>query len=120
MTLDGHSCDGQRFDAVRIDSSLGKEFHVLYLMCFFIEYINETLTDDLALAFRFGYTFQFVEEFLACIHSDDIQSQAFVIVHYILEFVLAEHSMIHKDAGKVFADGFIEQNGCDGGIDSAA
>ena len=51
------------------------------------------------------------EEAFAGVHSYNIQSQALVIMHHIGKLILAEHAMIHKDAGELVTNGFMEQNG---------
>ncbi len=76
-------------------------------MSFFIEYVNKTFADNLTLFFRFFHTCQFAEEFLAGIYSDYIQSETFIIMKYIFEFVLTQHAVIYKNAGKILAYRFI-------------
>ena len=39
------------------------------------------------------------------------KSETLVVVHNIAELVLAQHSMINKDTGKVIANGTVEQYG---------
>ena len=97
MTLDYSSGNRKRLDAVRIDRSLSQPFHIFNFMSLFIEYINESLTYNLTLLFRFGHSCQFRKEFSACIHSDNIQTKTFIIVQYIFKFIFAQHAMIHKN-----------------------
>ena len=77
-------------------------------MCFGIEYVDESFADDFTFTFGVGNAFEFFEELLAGIYTYNVQSQTFIIVHYVLEFVLTEHSVVYEDAGKVLADGFIQ------------
>ena len=80
-------------------------------MSFLIEDFHKVASDDLTFLFRFGNTIQISEEAFAGVHSYNIQSQALVIMHHIGKLILAEHAMIHKDAGELVTNGLMEQNG---------
>ena len=85
-------------------------FTSFYLVGLFVKYIDEAFSYDFAFALGLGNACKFAEEFLACVNSYDIQSKTFVVVKHILEFVFAQHSVIDKYAGEIFADGLVEQH----------
>ncbi len=64
MALDGSAGDRKAFDTVRIDCSLRQPFHILDFMSFGIKHIDESLSDNLALAFRLCHSFKLAEELL--------------------------------------------------------
>ena len=77
---------------------------------FSVEHIDETSTNDFALAFGFFHTSKFCEEFFASIHTDYVKTEAFVVFHHCVKLIFAEHTVVHKDTGEVAADGFVEQH----------
>ena len=112
MTLDDFSRNVQAFDSVRINRALSQPLCVCNLLCLSVEDFDEVSSDDFALLLRLSHAFEVGEETSACIHSDDVQAQALVILHHILELVLAQHSVIYEDASQAVPDSAIEQNGC--------
>ena len=70
-----------------------------YLVRFGIEDLDKIAADDFTLLLRLGHSLQILEELLAGIHANHVQSQAFVVVHHILELILAKQSVVHKDTG---------------------
>ena len=64
-----------------------------------IKYFDKTLAYNLTLFLRFRYTCQFCKELGTGIHTDNIQTETFIIVQYILELILTEHTgRIHTTA----------------------
>ena len=112
VALDDLARDVQAFDAVWVDCSLGQPFGIGNFLCFCIEHINETFTDNFAFALGVSDARKFGEELLAGIHAYHVQAQAFVVVEHIAEFILAQHAVVHEDASEVGTNGAMEQNGC--------
>ena len=56
---------------------------------------------------------------MAGIHADDVQAQALVVLHHILELILAQHAVVHEDTRQLVADGAVEQDGTDGAVHAA-
>ena len=59
------------------------------------------------------------KELLAGIDANDVQAQHLVVVHDLLELVLTQHAVVDEDAGEVRADGFVQQHGGNGAVDTA-
>lgn len=110
VTLYCGSCYRKALDAIRVDSTLRKPFHIFYFMGFLIEHVDKSLAYDFAFAFRLGYSGEFREEFLRSIYADNIQPKALVVVEHIGELVLAEHAVVNKYAGKIAAYSLIEKH----------
>ena len=89
---------------------LSKPFHILYLVGLLVEHIDEAFANNLAFAFGVGHSGKFGKEFGRGVNTDNVQSEAFVIVKHIAELVLAQHAVINEDAGEVAADGTVEQH----------
>ena len=112
MAFNHRTCDRQGFDAVGVNGTLCQPLHVFNLVSFFIEYVDKSFADDFTFAFRFGYACQFGKELFAGVYADNVQSEAFVIMKHIAEFVFAKHAVVDEDTSQVFADSFVEQYGC--------
>ena len=72
-------------------------------MGFLIKYVDKSLAYYLAFAFRVGNTGQLAEKFLTGINAYHIKAKAFIVTQHVAELVFAQHSVINKYAGKVFA-----------------
>ena len=120
MTLNNRTGNRKRFDAVRIDRTLCQPFHIFNLMGLFIEHFNKSLAYDLTLFLRLRYTCQFCKELSTGIHTDNIQTETFIIVQYILELVLTQHAVIYKDTSQILADSTIQQYSSYGRIHTTA
>ena len=79
-------------------------------MGFCVKHIDEAFAYNLALALRIGNSCKFSEELSTCIYTYHIQPKALIVVKHILELILAEHSVIHKDAGEILAYSSIEKH----------
>ena len=111
VTLDHLAGDVERFDAVRVDRALRQPLGIGDLHRLGIEYIDKTGADDLTFAFRIFHAGQLSEEFFARIHSNHIQTEAFIVFHYRVELIFAEQTVIHEDTGEPIADSLVEQHG---------
>ena len=111
VALNGCTSDGERLDAVGIDSALAEPLHILELTGFLIEYLDEAFADNLAFFLRLGYTCELAEEFLRSVNTYNIEAEALIVAEDILELVFAEHAVIHKYASEVLADGLVEEHG---------
>ena len=112
VRLDYLTCDIERLDTVRIDSSLCEPLCVLDFLSLCVEHLYEVTTDDLTLLLWVGNASEVREELLACINTYHVKTEALVILHYITELVLAKHSMINEDTCKAVADSLVEEYGC--------
>ena len=62
----------------------------------------------------------FGEEARARVDGDDVEAE--LVAHRLLnfeEFVLAKHAVVDEDAGEAIADGSVDKDGGNGGVDSA-
>ena len=109
----------QALDAVGVYRTLCKPFCSLNFLCFGIKDLNEVASDNLSLLLRICYTCQVGKEFLRCIHTYDVQSEALIVVHNIDKLVLAQHSVVHEDTSKVLANRLIEKHGSHRRVDTA-
>ena len=89
-------------------------------MSFLVEHVDKSFTDDFALAFRFCHAGQFAEELGRSVNTDYVQSKAFVVVKHILELVLAEHTVVNENTGKVLADGTVQKHCGNRRVDTTA
>ena len=119
VALDGHAGDAQALDAVGIDGALSEPFGVGDLLSLGVEDLHEVAADDLALLLRVSDAFEVLEELLAGIHADDVQSQTVVGFHDLLELILAQHAVVDEDTREVLADGTVEQGSADAGVHTA-
>ena len=120
MTLDNHTCYAQTLNAVRIDCALCKPFCISNLLCLGIEHLNKVAAYNLALLLRVGNAFKVFEELLTCINSDNVESESLICLHNLLEFVLAQHSVVNEDTCKVLSDGTVKQCSTNRRVDAAA
>ena len=110
VALDGLARYIQTFNPIGIDSPLCQPTRILYLLRLRVEYLHEVPTDNLAFLLGVGNVFEVAEEPLRCIHADYVQSQSFIIVHYIAELIKTQHTVIHKDARQPVAYRSVEQH----------
>ena len=120
VTLDNHARDAKTLYAVGVDGALSQPFGVGYLLRLGIEHLYEVAADDLALLLRVGNAFQIIEELVACVNADNVESESLIRVHNLLELVLAEHTVVNEDACKIRANGTVEQRGAHGRVNTAA
>ena len=73
-----------------------------------VEHVDKSFADDFTLAFRIGNALQFGEEFCRSVDANDVESEAFVVAHHVLELVFAEQPMVDKDASQVAPDSLVE------------
>ena len=106
--FDDLASDIERFDAVRIDCTLGKPLGIGDLLSLGIEDLNKVAADDFALLLRVSNALEIREEALTSVYADDIEAQALVVTHDIVELVFTEHTMVDKDTGETVANSTIE------------
>ena len=120
MALNNRTGNGKGLDTVRINRTLCQPFHIFNLMGLLIKYFDKTLAYNLTLFLRFRYTCQFCKELGTGIHTDNIQTETFIIVQYILELILTEHTVIYEDTSQVLTDSAIQQYSSYGRIHTTA
>src|SRR5690554_1417643 len=105
---------GGRFDHVRVDGALGQPVHVFNARGFFIEYINEGVTNNLTLLLRVANAFEVDKEEIFRIGPDDFYTHAIAEhIHYLITFVQAKQTVIDEYAGKLVANRLVQQRRSD-------
>ena len=107
-------------DHVGVQRTLSEEGRALDLFGFGLEHVDEQAADGLALGLRVADPVERTEEGLARVHVHQrdvvgIAEQG----HHVLGLVLPQQAMIDKNAGETVADGFVDQDGGNRGIDPA-
>ena len=105
MALDNLSCDIERLDTVRIDSTLSKPLDLTFsilafcndALCLGIEHLYEVATYNLSFLLWLAHSCKVTKELVTGIHADNVESKALIVFHHIAELVLAQHSMVHED-----------------------
>ena len=118
MALDYLTSDVQTLDTVWIDSTLSQPLGTSLLLSLSIENLHEVAADNLTLLLRICNTSQIIEELLRSINTNHVQAQALVILHYITELILSEHTVIYEDTGEVLADSLVQENSSYAGINT--
>ena len=118
MTLDDLACDIQTLYSIGIDGALCQPLGTFNLLGFGIEDLYKITADNLSLLLRIGHSCQIGKKLLTGINTDNVQSETLIIVHHIGKLILAQHSVINEDTGKVVADGTMEQYCCHRRIDT--
>ena len=116
VRLDDLTRNIERFNTVWIDGTLCKPLGILNLLCLGIEYFDKVAANDFALLFRITYSCQISKELLRCIHTNHIETKTLIVVHHIVELVLAKHTMIDEDTCQILADSAIEEHSSNAGI----
>lgn len=111
VALDDFAGDVEALNAVGVDGALGQPAGVGNLGGFGVEDLHEVAADNLALLFGVAHAGEVGEELLGGIHADDVEAEAFVVAHDVAELVLAEHAVVHEDAGELMAYGAVEEHG---------
>ena len=85
-----------------------------------LEGADELLADDLALALRLGDACEGVEEVVGGVDGDEADAgRGDEVVLDLLDFALAQQTVVHEHAGELVADGLVYQSGGHGGINAA-
>ena len=94
-----------RFDHVGIKRALHQPLHVAFYFLdaprFPFEDLDEFVADDLPFLLRIADSFQFVQKAIGRV--DGVEIQAKLVVQrllYFLKFILAQHAIVHEDAGE--------------------
>ena len=90
----------------RIDNGLG----------LLVEHFHEIASNDFTLLLWIVHSCEVGEELLTGIDADDVKAEDLVILHHLLELVLAEHAVVYEDASESVADGAVQQYGGHGGV----
>lgn len=116
----GGAFDGAGLDYVGVDGALAEPFGVGYEFGFGVEDVDEGLADGLAFLFGVGYAGEDAVEAFFGVDAFHVEAHIFVGFEDVLELVFAEEAVVDEYAVELVADGFVEEDGCDGGVDSAA
>ena len=119
VALDHRSVAKTRFDNVRVDSTLNKIIYLADLLCFFLEYTNEFLTDYLALALGFFNSRKLAKESLTCIYADKIHAAVCKCCFNLVALILAHKSVVNENTGKLAADCLCKQLAGYGAVNTA-
>ena len=117
MALDGlaRALHAARLNHVRIERALHQPVHAARFlrdaMRLVVEHRDELRANPFSLGLGIGHAGQLRQESLARIHGDHVQPQlvAQILLH-IFKFVLAQHTVVHKDAGQLAADRLVHQH----------
>ena len=96
------------FHYVRIDGSLCKEINSPDFLCFFFEYTDKFLSDDLTFLLRLCNACKFAVVTLLGVDPDKIQVELAVRTEYLLNLialVLTEKTVVNEYAGKLLSNG---------------
>ena len=118
VALDDLTRDVQRLDTVGIDGALCQPFGIGNLLGFGIEHLDEVATYNLTLLLWVSDTCEVAKELFAGIDANDVQTQTTVVVHHLCELVLAQHAMINEDTGEAVADGLVQKNSSNAGVNT--
>ena len=126
MALDGltGAFDAGGFDDVRVESSLHQPFDAAGFfgdaVGFVVKDGDELGADSLSLCLRVGDAGELVEKAAAGVYGDDVEAElATKILLHGAELVFAQDAVVDEDAGELRANGLVNEDGGDGGIDSA-
>ena len=81
-------------------------------------YINECVTDDLSLLLRVSDTLEEAEEEVRGVHKLDINTRGSEGLDDLLGLVESQDTVVDEDGVESLADGSVEEDGSDGGIDT--
>src|SRR5947207_2461324 len=118
---------GNRFDNVRVQSSLNKEanfavgFALLQTARSFVKDSDEFPANALALFFRISDALELGEEAISGVDANDVKAEA-VAIHgeRVFKLVLAEKAGVHEDVRQAIAHCFVDKDCRDSRIDAAA
>ena len=107
-------------DDVGVDGALDEVVGLAGLARLFLEYADECLADDFALLLGIGDALEVAQEagLAVNVHQVDAELVAEDAAD-LLRLVLAHQAMVHEHAGKLLADGAVDEHCADGGIDAA-
>ena len=118
VALDDLTRDVERLDAVGINGALSEPTGIGNLTSLSIEHLDEVAADNLTLLLRVGNACQVAKELLGGIDTNHVQTKHFVVVHDLLELVLAQHAVVDEDTGEALTNGLVQQDSSHAGIDT--
>jgi len=108
------------FEDIGINGALCKEADAVEFGGFFVENLDEFGTDDLSLLFGIGDTCKQVKEAVGGIDVNKVCIQTVLEnFDYVFAFAFAHETVVDVHADELFADGFDEQCGDNGTVDTA-
>jgi hypothetical protein len=108
------------FKNVGVDGTLCEEGNAVELTSFVREYVDEFLTDDLALAFRIGNACEKVEETVGCVDIDQVSVELVAEkFNNCFAFVFAHEAVVNVYANELLADRLQKKSGNDGRVNTA-
>ncbi|MNS31619.1 hypothetical protein D3C72_636770 [compost metagenome] len=112
-------CGSSGFDHVWVDGALRQPFHVFQAQRLFVEHFNKHAANDFTFGFRIVFARQCGQEALFAFNVNNVQTEMVAEhVHHLLGFVQAQQTIVHEDAGQVFADGTVQQHRGHGGVNA--
>ena len=119
VALDDGSDIRAGFDHVGIDRTLSQIVDRADLLALFLKDADELLADDLALGLRVGDVLQARKEALLGVDTHEVDVPVFKRGLDFVALVLAQQTVIDKDARKLAADGLGQQRRRNGGVHAA-
>ena len=111
---------GTALDDVGKNGALGKKFDFSEFFGFFLEHADKLFADDFTFLFGVGNADEFVEETVLGVHRYEVHSELlFKHFAHLLEFALAEQTVVDENADEVVADGFVNECGAHRTVDAA-
>ena len=98
----------------------GRAIYVFDFRCFFVEYLDEVGTDNLAFALGLCNACEVGKESGRSVDAAHVEAEAFVVAENRLEFVLTQHAVVDKYTCETVADSLVEQNGSHRRVNAAA
>ncbi len=112
--------DRNRFDHVGVQRALSQEINLPQLRRFDLEHFDERGADDLAFLFRIDDAREPLEKQRGRVHEHERQAQTLVALADLRRLVEAKHAVVDEDAGQLAADGAMDQQRRNGGVDATA
>ena len=119
VALDDGSDIRAGFNHVGIDRTLSQIVHGADLLALFLKDADELLADDLALRLRIGDVLQAREETLFRVDAHEVDVPILERGLDLVALVLAQQTVVDKDARELIADGLSQQRRRNGGVHAA-
>src|SRR5690606_27020198 len=107
-------------DDIRIQGSLSQKLEVIELCGFLLEHINKLVADNFPFLLRIVDAGQLAEESLPRVDLDHLHIElADEGFHDAIRFAFAQQTVINKHTGQIVADRLMNQDGYNGGVNTA-